>query len=88
MPIARRALVRLCGEGVCESAGSYERLQRAEAASRVRELEWALLQLQRLDRRRAESWREAAHDLRGTVGVVVNASSALLYQGDGPIRSA
>jgi signal transduction histidine kinase len=80
MPIARRALVRLCSEGVCESAGSYERLQRAEAASRVRELEWALLQLQRLERQRAESWREAAHDLRGTVGVVANASSALLHQ--------
>src|SRR5580704_14729494 len=32
MPIARRALVRLCGEGVCESAASYERLQRTEAA--------------------------------------------------------
>jgi len=80
VPIARRALVRLCSEGVCESAGSYERLQRTEAASRVRELEWALLQLQRLERRRAESWREAAHDLRGTVGVVANASSALLHQ--------
>ena len=89
MPIARRALVRLCGEGVCESAGSYERLQRAEAASRVRELEWALLQLQRLDRRRAESWREAAHDLRGTVGVVSNASSALLQQAaDRPLPTA
>ncbi|HEY1873871.1 MAG TPA: sensor histidine kinase [Steroidobacteraceae bacterium] len=80
VPIARRALVRLCSEGVCESAGSYERLQRTEAASRVRELEWALLQLQRLERQRAESWREAAHDLRGTVGVVANASSALLHQ--------
>ena len=87
MPIARRALVRLCSEGVCESAGSYERLQRTEAASRVRELEWALLQLQRLERQRAEGWREAAHDLRGTVGVVVNASSALLGQGaDDPQR--
>jgi len=80
MPIARSALVRLCSEGVCESAGSYERLQRSEAASRVRELEWALLQLQQLERQRAESWREVAHDLRGTVGVVANASSALLHQ--------
>ena len=79
MPIARRALVRLCGEGVCESASSYERLQRTEAASRVRELKWALLQLQRLERQRAENWREAAHDLRGTVGVVAHASSALLH---------
>jgi len=80
MAVARRALVRLCSEGVCESAGSYERLQRSEAASRVRELEWALLQLQRLERQRAEGWREAAHDLRGSVGTVANASSALLHE--------
>ncbi|HYX75331.1 MAG TPA: HAMP domain-containing sensor histidine kinase [Steroidobacteraceae bacterium] len=89
MPIARRALVRLCSEGVCESASSYERLQRTEAASRVRELEWAMLQLQRLERQRAEIWREAAHDLRGTVGVVANASSALLHpSADDPQRAA
>jgi signal transduction histidine kinase len=80
MPTARRALVRMCGEGVCESASSYERLQRAAAASRVRELEWALSQLQGLEKQRAESWREAAHDLRGSVGVIANASTALLQQ--------
>jgi signal transduction histidine kinase len=89
MPVARRALVRLCGEGVCESAASYERLQRAEAASRVRELQWGLLQLQRLDRQRAASWREAAHDLRGTVGAVSNASHALVRQAaDHPLHAA
>jgi signal transduction histidine kinase len=77
MPIARRALVRLCGEGVCESAASYERLQRSEAASRVRELRAALHELLRLERQRAESWREAAHDLRGSVGAISYASSAL-----------
>jgi signal transduction histidine kinase len=77
MPTARRALVRLCGEGVCESAASYERLQRAEAASRVRELTGALQKLQQLERQRAEMWREAAHDLRGSVGVISNASTAL-----------
>jgi signal transduction histidine kinase len=77
MPVARRALVRLCGDGVAESAARYERLQRTEAASRVRELESALNQLQSLDRQRAEAWREAAHDLRGTVGVISNASAIL-----------
>ena len=77
MPSARRALVRLCGEGVCESAASYERLQRAEAASRVRELTGALQKLQQLERQRAEMWREAAHDLRGSVGVISNASTVL-----------
>jgi len=88
MPIARRALVRLCGEGVCESAASYERLQRTEAASRVRELEWALLHLQRLERQRAEAWREAAHDLRGSVGVISNASTVLALQAAGdPVRT-
>lgn len=80
MPVARRALVRLCGEGVCESAARYEQLQRAEAASRVRDLEAALQQLQILDRQRAETWREAAHDLRGTVTVVSNASTLLAKQ--------
>jgi signal transduction histidine kinase len=77
MPVARRALVRLCGEGVCQSAASYERLQHAEAATRVRELEGALQQLQALERQRGETWREAAHDLRGSVGVISNASLVL-----------
>jgi signal transduction histidine kinase len=77
MPTARRALVRLCGEGVCESAARYEQLQRAEAASRVRELTAALQKLQQLERQRAEMWREAAHDLRGSVGVISNASTVL-----------
>lgn len=80
MPVARRALVRLCGEGVCESAARYEQLQRTEAASRVRDLENALRQLQELDRQRAQTWREAAHDLRGTVSVVSNASLLLAKQ--------
>jgi signal transduction histidine kinase len=87
LPIARRALVRLCGEGVCESAGSYERLQRSEAASRVRELHGALQELQSLERQRAEAWREAAHDLRGTVGVISNATLILARESDGdPLR--
>ena len=82
MSIARRALVRLCGEGVCASAASYERLQQTEAASRVRELEGALVQLKTLERQRAETWREAAHDLRGTVGVISNAATLLASGGD------
>jgi signal transduction histidine kinase len=75
MLIARRALVRLCSEGVCESAARYEQLQRTEAASRVLDLESALRQLQNMERQRAETWREAAHDLRGTVHVISSAST-------------
>jgi signal transduction histidine kinase len=77
MPAARAALVRLCAEGVCESATRYANLQQAEAAARVRDLERALQQLQALEQQRAEVWRDAAHDLRGTVGVIANASALI-----------
>jgi signal transduction histidine kinase len=80
MLFARRALVRLCSEGVCESAARYEQLQRTEAASRVLDLENALQQLQSLERQRAETWREAAHDLRGTVHAISGASTLLAQE--------
>ena len=75
--LARRALARLCGDGVCESAARYGRLQQLEAASRVRDLQEALAQLQTLERERAERLREAAHDLRSSVGVVRMAAEVL-----------
>jgi signal transduction histidine kinase len=88
MSIARRSLVRLCGEGVCESASSYERLQRTEAATRLRELEGALRHVRTLERQRAETWREAAHDLRGSLGVISNASMLIARDVDAdPTRS-
>jgi signal transduction histidine kinase len=77
MLTARRTLVQLCNAGVCESASRYARLQRSEAAGRVRDLEHALAALQALERQRAESWREAAHDLRGSVSVISSASALL-----------
>ena len=77
MPAARRALVQLCSDGVTESAVRYSRLQQVEAAGRVRELEWALAQVQEMERQRAEAWREAAHDLRGKVGVVNSVTEVL-----------
>jgi signal transduction histidine kinase len=75
--LARRALARLCGDGVCESAARYGRLQQLEAASRVRDLQQALAHLQTLERERAERLREAAHDLRSSVGVVRMAAEVL-----------
>ena len=74
---ARRALADLCSGGVCESADQYERLQQADAAARVRDLERALGELEALEVRRAETLREAAHDLRGSLGVVANATAVL-----------
>ena len=67
---ARRAWAEVCWRGVSESAAEYHRLHQAEAAGQVLDLERAMAELGDLDRRRAEAWREAAHDLRGTVGTV------------------
>jgi signal transduction histidine kinase len=74
---AREALVRLCGEGACESAARYTRLQQAEAAGRMRDLERAVMELRALERQRAEVLREAAHDLRGSVGIISSATTVL-----------
>ena len=81
MQIARRELVRLCSEGVCASATRYVQLQQTEAASRVRDLESALEQLQVLERERAQAWREAAHDLRGRAHAIASASAVLTREG-------
>jgi signal transduction histidine kinase len=81
MQTARRELVRLCSEGMSTSAARYAQLQQREAASRVRELEAALAQLQRLEQERAEAWREAAHDLRGRAHAIASASAVLTREG-------
>jgi signal transduction histidine kinase len=77
LPIARRELVRLANDGVCASAARYAHLQQSEAASRLYDLEAALETLQTIEVERAESWRQAAHDLRGSAHVIVNASAVL-----------
>ncbi len=81
MQTARRELVRLCSEGMSTSAARYAHLQQREAASRVRELEAALAQLQKLEQERAEAWREAAHDLRGRAHAIASASAVLTREG-------
>jgi signal transduction histidine kinase len=87
MQRAREALVRLCGEGACESAARYARLQQADAASRMRDLEFAVQQLQVLEKNRIEMLREAAHDLRGSVSVISNASAVLVRSQSEDMRS-
>ena len=76
-----RAVTRLCSEGVIESATRYARLQQVEASGRLRDLEQALTQISELERQRALLWREAAHDLRGNLGVVQNAAFGLNKDG-------
>jgi signal transduction histidine kinase len=83
MPNARRIWAQLCADGVTSSATQYGRLQQSESAGHVNDLERALAALHAIEKSRAESWRIAAHDLRGSVTVVkgaamLNASGAAL----------
>ena len=79
--IARRELARLASDGVCASAARYAQLQQSEAASRLYDLESALGELRALEAERAESWRQAAHDLRGNAHVIASASAVLIREG-------
>jgi len=81
MSIARRVWVELCTDGATESVVKYFQLQQIEATGHVRDLAKALEQLQELERSRAELWRQAAHDLRGNVGIVMNVTAGLASQG-------
>jgi signal transduction histidine kinase len=87
MATAYCAVARHCGEGVIESASRYLRLQQSDASSRLRDLEQALEQLQQMERERAEGWRQAAHDLRGTVGIISNTSALLNRNLSEPLRA-
>ena len=74
---ARRIWAALCSTGIEESIGQYFKLQQQEAAGHVKDLDNALEEIKLLEQQRADLWREAAHDLRGNLGVVANATVLL-----------
>ena len=76
---ARRLWAALCSTGIEESVGQYFQLQQQEAAGRVSDLESALSEIQELEKQRADLWHQAAHDLRGNLGVVANATVGLAH---------
>jgi signal transduction histidine kinase len=76
---ARRVWAALCSTGIEESVGQYFQLQQQEAAGHVKDLESALSEIQELERQRADLWHQAAHDLRGNLGVVANATVGLTH---------
>jgi signal transduction histidine kinase len=78
---ARRVWAAMCSTGIEESVGQYFELQKQEAAGHVAELESALAEIQSLEQQRGDLWRQAAHDLRGNLGVVANATVALTHTG-------
>jgi len=88
MPTARRAWLQLCADGAAESATQYWRLHQTESAGHVHDLEQALAALRAMEHARAEGWRNAAHDLRGSVTVVKGATTLLeRNRPDDPMRA-
>jgi signal transduction histidine kinase len=85
---ARRELASLAADGVCESATQYAHLQQAEAAGRLADMEAALAGLARVQSERAEMLREAAHDLRGSLGVLHQTTAALRIDPSSPPAQA
>jgi signal transduction histidine kinase len=77
MPSARRIWAQQYGASIGASTSQYFRLQKIEASSHIRDLEQALDTLRELERQRAQLWQQAAHDLRGNLGVVANATAGL-----------
>jgi signal transduction histidine kinase len=57
--------------------GQYFTLQQQEAAGQAKDLESALEEIKLLEQQRGDLWRQAAHDLRGNLGVVANATVGL-----------
>ena len=76
---ARLTLAWFVSEAASESAAQYFRLERLEAAGAVRDLEAALENIRALEQSRAELWQQAAHDLRGNLGVVSNVTRGLTF---------
>jgi signal transduction histidine kinase len=74
---AQRQLITLVNDAIIESTGQYERLQQAEAAGHLRDLELAIAQMKEMERRRAALIHQAVHDLRGDVQSVSTAAEIL-----------
>lgn len=77
MAMARKLWAAIYSVAISASTSQYFKLQQIEAASHIRELEGALDSLRHLERERADLWQQAAHDLRGNLGVVATATAGL-----------
>ena len=78
MARARRLWAGVHGVAMSESAAEYFRLRQLEAEGEIADLERTLEALKSLEQQRAELWQEAAHDLRGNVGVVAAVTAGLV----------
>lgn len=76
LTVARRRVAEFFVECSVESAAQHVTLQEAAAEAQLNDLEHVLREVRALEQSRADLWREAAHDLRGNVGVVRSAAAA------------
>jgi signal transduction histidine kinase len=83
---ARAKLAMQISEATTTSAEEYFRLERLEASGNVLDLEQALANVLELERKHAELWQQAAHDLRGNLGVVANVAKGLDFRDLPPER--
>lgn len=74
---ARRIWADVYGVSLSSSTSQFFKLQQVEAGGHLNDLEQALESLRDLDRERSMLWQQAAHDLRGNLGVVVMATAGL-----------
>lgn len=77
MAAGRRIWAALYGTCIEESTAQFFTLQQREAAGHLTDLESALEEIRELEVQRAELWQQAAHDLRGNLAVVANATAGL-----------
>lgn len=89
MAWARRTWAQQCGEAIGASVSQYFQLQQIEASSHIQDLEQALQSVLELEQERARLWQQAAHDLRGGLGVVATATAGLASpRASEPMRSS
>jgi len=72
-----RQMITLINEAISESTTQYERMQQAEAAGRMGDLQKALNSINEIERRRAALIHQAVHDLHNDVLGVSMAANAL-----------
>ncbi len=81
MSHARELWATLCGTAIEESVAQYFALQQQEATGHLKDLEQALEEVRALEKQRADQWQQAAHDLRGNLGVVAHVAVGLTRHG-------
>jgi signal transduction histidine kinase len=80
LSLARRVWAKMHALEIEESLGRYFELEKREAAGRLEDLERALESARDLEKERNDLWQQAAHDLRGNLSVVANATVGLTHQ--------